>query len=52
MYETGHSKPVYLDNPEEWYGEGGARGFKMGDTCTPMADSCQHMAKNHYNIVK
>ena len=23
--------------------EGG--GFRMGDTCTPMADSCQCMAK-------
>ena len=21
------------------------RGFRMGDTCTPMADSCQCMAK-------
>jgi len=20
-------------------------GFRMGDTCTPMADSCQYMAK-------
>ena len=20
-------------------------GFRMGNTCTPMADSCQHMAK-------
>ena len=26
-------------------GEGGGRGFRMGDTCTPMADSCQCMAK-------
>jgi len=25
---------------------------RMGDTCTPMVDSCQCMAKNHYNIVK
>ena len=22
------------------------RGFGMGDTCTPMADSCQYMAKS------
>ena len=29
---------------------GGA--FRMGNTCTPMADSCQCTAKNHYNIVK
>ena len=34
-----------------WDGEGGARGFRMGNTCTPMADSCQCVA-NHYNIVK
>ena len=27
-------------------------GFGMGDTCTPVADSCQCMAKNHHNIVK
>ena len=27
-------------------------GFRMGDTCTPMADSCQYMAKNHHNFVK
>ena len=26
-------------------GEGGGRGFRMGDTCAPMADSCQYMAK-------
>ena len=25
-------------------------GFMMGNTCTPMADLCQCMAKNHYNI--
>ena len=26
--------------------------FRMGNTCKSMADSCQCMAKNHYNIVK
>ena len=26
--------------------------FRMGNTCKFMADSCQCMAKNHYNIVK
>ena len=25
--------------------DGMGRGFRMGDTCTPMADSCQCMAK-------
>ena len=32
-------------DPEGWYGEGGGRGFRMGNTCTPMADSCWCMAK-------
>ena len=27
-------------------------GFRLGDTCTSMGDSCQCMAKTHYNIVK
>ena len=45
MHEAGHSKPVHWDDPEGWDGEGGGRGFRMGDTCTPMADSCQCMAK-------
>ena len=45
MHETGHSKPVHWDNPERWDGEGVGRGFRMGDTCTPMADSCQCMTK-------
>ena len=26
-------------------GEGGRRGFRMGNTCTPVADSFQRMAK-------
>ena len=45
MHETGHTKPVYLDNADGWDGEGGGWEFGMGDTCTPMADSCQCMAK-------
>ena len=36
---------VHWDDPEGWDGEGGGRGFRMGDTSTPMADSCQCMAK-------
>ena len=28
-----------------WDGEGGRRGVQGGNTCTPMADSCQCMAK-------
>ena len=52
MHETGCSGPAHWDDPEGWVGEGGGRGVRMGDTCTPMADSCECMAKNHHNIVK
>ena len=45
MHEAGHSKPVHWDNPEGWDGERSGRGFGMRDTCTPVADSCQCMAK-------
>ena len=46
MHETGHLKLVHWDNPEGWDGEGGERGsVQDGDTCTPMADLCQCMAK-------
>ena len=46
MHDTGCSGLVHWDNPEGWAGEGGGRGeFRMGNTCTPVADSCQCMAK-------
>ena len=45
MHEAGHSKPVHWDNPEGWGGEGDGGRFGMGDTCIPVADSCQCMAK-------
>ena len=45
MHETGCSGLVHWDDPEGWDGEGGGRRFRMGNTCTPMADSCQCMAK-------
>ena len=40
MQDTGCLGLVHWDDPEGWYGEGGGRGFRMGNTCTPMADSC------------
>ena len=44
MHETGHSKPVHWDNLGRWGWEvGGVLGWE--DTCTPVADSCQCMAK-------
>ena len=45
MHEAGRSGMVHWDDPEEWDAEGGGRGFRNGDTCTPMAESCQCMAK-------
>ena len=42
MHDTGCSGPVHWDDPEGWGGEG---GFRMGNTCTPMVDSSQCMAK-------
>ena len=43
MHETGCSELVHWDDPEGQDGEGG--GFRIGVTCTPMADSCQCMEK-------
>ena len=40
MHDTGCSGLVHWDDLEGWYGEGGRRGFRMGSTCTSMADSC------------
>ena len=40
MHDTGCSGLVHWDGPEGWYGEGGGRGFKMENTCTPVVDSC------------
>ena len=31
---------VHWDDPEEWYGVEVGGGFRMGNTCTPMANSC------------
>ena len=40
MHDTGCSGLVHWDNPEGWDREGGGRGFRMGNMCTPMTDSC------------
>ena len=45
-HQTGHSKPVHWDNPEGWDGQGDRSGVWVGgNTCTPMADSCECIAK-------
>ena len=38
MHDTGCLGLVHWDDPEGWYREGG--GFRMGNTCIPVADSC------------
>ena len=46
MQDAGCLGLVHGDDPEGWYAEGGGRGaFRMGNTCTPVVDSCQCMAK-------
>ena len=46
MHEKGCSGLVHWDDPEAWDGEGDGRGVQDGgNTCTPMANSCQCMAK-------
>ena len=45
MHETECSGLVHWDDPEGWDGEGGGREDQGGNTCTPMADSCEWIAK-------
>ena len=45
LHETGCSGLVHWDDPEGWDGDEVGGGFGIGNTCTPMADSCQCMAK-------
>ena len=45
MHETRCSGLVHWDDPEGWDGERGEREGQEGKTCTPMADSCECMAK-------
>ena len=45
MQDTGCSGLVHWDDPEGWYGGEVGEGFRIGNTCTPVADSCLCMAK-------
>ena len=45
MNEIGCLGMVYWDDPEGWDGEGGGRGLRMGNKCTPVVDSCPCMTK-------
>ena len=39
MHDTGCLGLVHWDDPEGWYREKGG-GFRMGNTCIPVVDSC------------
>ena len=47
MHDTGCSGLVHWGDPEGWDGMGRKVGgrVRMGNRCTPVADSCQCMAK-------
>ena len=51
MHDTGCLGLVHWDDPEGWYGEGGWRGFRIGNTCTPVVYHVD-VWQNQYNIVK
>ena len=40
MHDTGCLGRVHWDDLEGWYGEGGGRGFRVGNMCAPVADWC------------
>ena len=44
MHDTGCLGLVHWDDREGWDRDVGG-GLRMGNTCAPMADSCQCMAK-------
>ena len=40
MQDTGCLGLVHCDDPERWYGREVGGGFRMGNMCIPVADSC------------
>ena len=40
MHDTGCLGLVHWDDPEGWLGREVGEGFRIGNTCTPVADSC------------
>ena len=40
LQDIGNLGLVHWDDPEGWYGEEVGGGFRIGNTCTPVADSC------------
>lgn len=53
MHEAGRPKPVLWNNIEGWSGEGGGRGFRMGQGNTHTYGQFTLMyGKDQYNIAK
>ena len=40
MQDTGCLGLVHWDDPEGWCGREVGGGFRIGNTCTPVVDSC------------
>ena len=40
IQDTGCLGLVHWDDPEGWYGRKMGVGFRMGNTCIPVVDSC------------
>ena len=40
IQDTGCLGLVHWDDPEGWYGREMGVGFRMGNTCIPVVDSC------------
>ena len=40
MHETGCLGLVHWDDPGGWDGREAGVGFRMGNTCVPVVDSC------------
>ena len=51
MHDTGCSGLVHWDDQRDGTGREVGGRFRMGNMCTPVADSCQYM-ENQYYIVK
>ena len=52
IHGAGHSKLVLWDNPEGWGGDGGGRGFSMGEHMYIRSCFMFIYGTNHHNIVK
>ena len=54
MHDTGCLRLVHWDDPEGWDRREVGGGFRVGNTYTPMVDSCQWMAKpiQYYKVKK